>query len=237
MNMTIAWITARGLFGRRRFLLLLPMPIILIGITAVGLAANAPADELAEAVLYGLGVATILPLVSLIVGTGVLGSEIDDGTVVHILAKPIPRGRIILAKLAVAASVSAVATAVPMFVAAVMIDGVRLGLAFAAASVAGALAYSALFLALSVLTRRPVLVGLLYVVIWEGLLSNLVAGTRTVSVQHYVVRFATDLSGSAWFETTVSMAVAAVMTVVVTIAGTWLAARRLRSFSVAGETS
>ena len=33
MNMTIAWITARGLLGRRRSLLLLPMPIILIGVT------------------------------------------------------------------------------------------------------------------------------------------------------------------------------------------------------------
>ncbi|BCJ74727.1 hypothetical protein CS0771_42710 [Catellatospora sp. IY07-71] len=237
MNMTIAWITARGLFGRKRFLLLLPMPIILIGVTAVGLAFDAPAADLAETVLLGLGVATVLPLVSLIVGTGVLGSEIDDGTVVHILAKPIPRGRIIMAKLAVAASVSAVATAVPMFAAGAMIGGTRLGAGFALACVAGALAYSALFLALSVLTRRPVLLGLLYVVIWEGLISNLVAGTRTVSVQHYVIRFAAELSGSEWFRTTVSTTVAAVMTVVVTVAGTWLAARRLRSFSVAGETS
>lgn len=237
MNLTIAWITARGLLGRRRSLLLLPMPLILIGVTAVGLAFDAMPVDLADGVLIGLGVAVILPLISLIVGTGVLGSEIDDGTVVHILTKPIPRGRIILAKLAVAATVSALASAVPMFVAGTMVDGTRLGLAFALACAAGALAYSALFLALSVVTRRPVLVGLLYVVIWEGLLSNVVPGTRTMSVQHYVIRFAQELSGSGLFTTTVSTVVAAVMTVVITVAGTWLAARRLRSFSVAGETS
>lgn len=235
--MTIAWITARGLLGRRRSWLLLPMPAILIGVTAVGLALDAPADELIQGVLIGLGVAVILPLVSLIVGTGVLGSEIDDGTVVHILTKPIPRSRIILAKLLVAATVSALTTAIPMFVAATMIGGADLGFGFALASVAGAIAYSALFLALSVVTRRPVLVGLLYVVVWEGLLSNLVSGTRTVSVQHFVIKFAAELSGSPLFTTTVSTAVAAVMTVVFTVVGTWLATQRLRSFSVAGETS
>ncbi|MEU8003761.1 ABC transporter permease subunit [Catellatospora sp. NPDC049111] len=237
MNMTIAWITARGLLGRRRSWLLLPMPVILVGITAIGLAFAAPAVDLADGVLIGLGVAVILPLVSLIVGTGVLGSEIDDGTVVHILTKPIPRSRIILAKLVVASLVSAVTTAAPMFVAATMVGGVRLGIGFAVACVAGAIVYSALFLALSVVTRRPVLVGLLYVVIWEGLLSNVVMGTRTVSVQHYVIEFASALSGSTLFPSTVSTTVAAVMTVVFTVLGTWLATQRLRAFSVAGETS
>jgi ABC-2 type transport system permease protein len=237
MNTTIAWITARGLFGRRRFLLLLPMPIILIGITFVGLALDGAGDELAEGVLIGLGIAVMLPLIALIVGTGVLGSEIDDGTVVHILTKPIPRSRIILAKLAVAATVSSLASAVPMFIAGTMVDGATLGLSLAAACVAGAIAYSALFLALSVMTRRPVLVGLLYVVIWEGLLSNVVAGTRTVSIQHYVVTFAQKLSGTALFDSTVNVTAAVIMTVLFTAVGTWLATQRLRAFSVAGETS
>ena len=50
--------------------------------------------------LVGLGLAVVLPVIALIVGTGVLGSEIDDGTIVHILTKPLPRRDIILAKLA-----------------------------------------------------------------------------------------------------------------------------------------
>ena len=45
------------------------------------------------------GLAVVLPVISLIVGTGVLGSEVDDGTIVHILTKPLPRRDIILAKL------------------------------------------------------------------------------------------------------------------------------------------
>jgi ABC-2 type transport system permease protein len=237
MNMTVAWITARGLFGRRRFLLLLPLPLILFGITWIGMMLAGNEQEMIEGVLIGLGVAVMLPLIALIVGTGVLGSEIDDGTVVHILTKPIPRSTIIIAKLAVASAVTTLAASLPMLIAGAMIGGPRLGLAFAAACAAGAIAYCALFLALSVLTRRPVLVGLVYVVIWEGLLSNLVTGTRTLSVQHYVIRFAQELSGSTLFDTTIGVTVAVVMTVLLTVAGGWLATRRLRSFSVTGETS
>ena len=49
-----------------------------------------------------------------------LGSEIDDGTVVHILAKPLPRWQIVLPKLAVAAVVTAVTVGVPLYVAGVL---------------------------------------------------------------------------------------------------------------------
>ena len=49
--------------------------------------------------LVGLGLAVVLPVIALIVGTGVLGAEIDDGTIVHILTKPLPRWQIVLPKL------------------------------------------------------------------------------------------------------------------------------------------
>ena len=42
-----------------------------------------------------------MPLVAVIFGTGALGSELDDGTVVYLLAKPVPRD-ILLVKLVVA---------------------------------------------------------------------------------------------------------------------------------------
>lgn len=236
MNATIAWITARGLFGRRRFLLLFPLPLILIGMAWLGSAFGQPA-EFAQPVLGGIGIAVMLPLVALIVGTGVLGSEIDDGTIVHILTKPIPRWKIILSKLAVAFGVTAVTVAVPMLIAGTLTDGMRLGLALAAAGVVGALAYSALFLALSLLTRRPVLLGLLYVLIWEGLLGNFVSGTSVLSVQQYVVSLADLWAATELIAGTVSTGVAVTMSIAFTVAGTWFATNRLRSFSVAGETS
>ncbi|MFG1842084.1 ABC transporter permease subunit [Micromonospora sp. DT228] len=234
---TITWITARGLFGRRRFLLLLPLPLVLLGLAVLCRSLGVDPGEWGPPVLVGLGLAVVLPVVALIIGTGVLGAEIDDGTVVHILTKPLPRWQIVLPKLAVAAGVSAATVALPLYVAGVLADSVRLGLALAVAAALGALAYSALFLALSLVTRRPVLLGLVYVLIWEGLLGNFVSGTKVLSIQQYVIALADRIAPTGLLETTVSVPVASVMTALVSVGFTVLAIDRLRSFSVAGETS
>ncbi|RLK13697.1 ABC-2 type transport system permease protein [Micromonospora sp. M71_S20] len=234
---TVSWITVRGLFGRRRFLLLLPLPVVLVLLAVLSRALGVDPGEWGPPVLVGLGLAVVLPVVALIVGTGVLGAEIDDGTVVHILTKPLPRWQIVLPKLAVAAGVTAVTVAVPIYVAGVLADSVRLGLALAAASAVGALAYSALFVALSLLTRRPVLLGLVYVLIWEGLLGNVVSGTKVLSIQQYVIALADRMAPTGLLEAGVSVPVAAVMAALISAGFTLLAIDRLRSFSVAGETS
>lgn len=234
---TVTWITARGLFGRRRFLLLLPLPALLLALAILSRSLGVDPGQWGPAVLVGLGLAVVLPVVSLIIGTGVLGAEIDDGTVVHILTKPLPRWQIVLPKLAVASGVSAATVAIPLYVAGVLAHSVRLGLALAAASALGALAYSALFLALSLLTRRPVLLGLVYVLIWEGLLGRFVDGTRVLSVQQWVIALADRMAPTALLGTTVSVPVAAVLTGLLAAGCTVLAVDRLRSFSVAGETS
>ncbi|MET8262239.1 ABC transporter permease subunit [Micromonospora sp. NPDC005553] len=234
---TVTWITARGLFGRRRFLLLLPLPLVLLGLAVLCRSLGVDPGQWGPPVLVGLGLAVVLPVVALIIGTGVLGAEIDDGTVVHILTKPLPRWQIVLPKLAVAAGVTAVTVAVPLYVAGVLADSVRLGLALAVSAALGALAYSALFLALSLVTRRPVLLGLVYVLIWEGLLGNFVSGTKVLSIQQYVIALADRIAPTGLLETSVSVPVASVMTALVSVGFTVLAIDRLRSFSVAGETS
>ncbi|OZV82362.1 ABC transporter permease [Micromonospora echinospora] len=234
---TVTWITARGLFGRRRSLMLVPLPLILVGLAVLSRALGVDPGQWAPPVLVGLGLAVVLPVVALIVGTGVLGAEIDDGTVVHILTKPLPRWQIVLPKLGVAAGVTAVSCAVPLYVAGVLAHSVRFGLALALASAIGALAYSALFVALSLVTRRPVLLGLVYVLIWEGLLGNFVSGTKVLSIQQYVIALADRIAPTALLSTTVTVPVSAVMTTLVVVGFTVLAVNRLRSFSVAGETS
>ncbi|MFC8849386.1 MULTISPECIES: ABC transporter permease subunit [unclassified Micromonospora] len=234
---TVSWLTLRGLFGRRRFLLLLPLPVVLILLAVLSRSLGVTPRDWGPPVLVGLGLAVVLPVVALIVGTGVLGAEIDDGTVVHILTKPLPRWQIVLPKLAVATGVTAVTVAVPLYAAGLLADSVRLGLALAAASAVGALAYSALFLALSLLTRRPVLLGLVYVLIWEGLLGSVVSGTRVLSIQQYVITLADRIAPTELLLGDVSVPVAAVMSALISVGFTVLAIDRLRSFSVAGETS
>ncbi len=234
---TVAYITTRGLFGRRRALLLLPLPLLLVGLALLCRSYDVNPADWGQPVLVGLGLAVVLPVISLIVGTGVLGSEVDDGTIVHILAKPLPRRDIILAKLGVAVLVSAVTSAVPLFIAGWLASGTRLGLALAVGAAVGACAYSAFFLLLSLLTRRPVLLGLVYILVWEGLLGRFVSGTRVLSIEQYVITIADRIAPTGLLDGRVSLPLTVVMSVLFTIGCTALAVDRLRSFSMAGETS
>jgi ABC-2 type transport system permease protein len=238
MNLTIARITLRALIGRKRVLLLFPFPLLVIGLTLLAHAVGPHrADLWRENIVDRLGLGVMLPIMALIVGTAVLGAEIDDGTVVHILAKPIRRTGIILAKLVVAVGVTGVVTAVPMFIAGLVADSVHYGLALAVGAVVGSIAYSALFLCLSLVTRRPVLLGLLYVLLWEGVLGNLMSSTMALSIHQYAVTIAARIGPAHLLHTHVGLPVAVIMSAVILVGGTVLAIDRLRSFALTGETS
>ena len=104
-----------------------------------------------------LVVQTVMPIVALILGTASLGPEIEDGTVVYLLTKPIRRWLVALAKIVVAVGVTA-ALVVPvtivtgLLVGGVRADGLATTMAFAVACLAGGAAYAAVFVALSTMT-------------------------------------------------------------------------------------
>src|SRR5271170_3609694 len=105
-NPTIAVLTVRATLGRRRAVLFAIPAVILIALTLV-LRASRPGPDVLwpDRVLGDFGFSVLLPLTALIVGTGVLGAEIDDGSAIHLLATPVRRGSIVVTKFAVAAMV------------------------------------------------------------------------------------------------------------------------------------
>ena len=68
---------------RRDFLKILPLPLLVVGLAALTSGYDVKSVDWAPPVLGGLGLAVMLPVVALVVGTGVLGSEIEDGTVLR----------------------------------------------------------------------------------------------------------------------------------------------------------
>lgn len=237
MNLTIIGLTTRALLGRKRVLMLLPMPIILIGLTLLGTTAPVSDAEWGPTVFTGLGLSVILPLTALIVGSSALGLEIDDGTITHLITKPLPRSEIVLSKLAVAWVVTWVATGIPLAVAALIAGSGTLAVGLVLGAALGALAYSALFLALSVMTKRPVAVGLVYIMLWENLLVSFVDGARVFSVRQHATALADSIGNTQLIDSSVSVGTAVVMSVVFIAIGTFGATQRLRSFALTGEAN
>jgi ABC-2 type transport system permease protein len=188
-------VTLRGLLGRRRTILLALLAGLPVLIALLIRVSGGRPD--ADRILDTLVVRTVMPLVALIIGTAAIGSEIDDGTAVYLVIKPIPRWRIALSKILVAAGLTAV-----MVVPAVLLTGVLLGsrndtattlIGFTVACFVGGSAYAAAFVALSVFTSRALLLGLAYVLIWEGVLSGLLEGTKFLSIRQATLGLADAL--------------------------------------------
>ena len=229
-------VTLRGLLGRRRALLL----VLLVGLPVLIslLIRISGGQPNADRVLDTLVVRTVMPLVALIVGTAAIGSEIEDGTAVYLMIKPIARWKIVLSKGLVAAGLTA-ALVIP----AVVLTGFLLGgtqgdttttiFSFAVACLVGGSAYAMAFMALSVFTSRALLLGLAYTLIWEGVLSGLLEGTKFLSIRQATLGLAAALGVDVPGDPLVPV-VSVVVLAVVLVGGFLLASWKLARFEIRG---
>jgi ABC-2 type transport system permease protein len=236
LNPVIAGITVRAALGRRRAVLFAIPAVVLIALTLVLRAAHPAGAPWPANVLGTFGFSVLLPLTALIIGTGVLGAEIDDGSVVHLLATPVPRRDVIITKFAVAAGLTALFAAVPELVAGLLApDSGKLAWALFAGALVGSVVYSAVFVLASVLTTRAIAFGLLYVAIWEGVLSNVVGGVRILSIAHYALGVANAIYPDQDLQAGLGLSTSLILGAVITAGGLYLAVRRLETFSLAGD--
>jgi ABC-2 type transport system permease protein len=235
-NPVVAAITVRATLGRRRALLFAIPAVILIALTLILRASRPPGAQWPDHVLGDFGFSVLLPLTALIIGTGVLGAEIDDGSAIHLLATPVRRSSVVVTKFVVATVLTMVFAALPELIAGLLAPNVsKLAWALFAGALAGSVIYSAAFVAASVLTSRAIAVGLLYVLIWEGLLSNLVGGVRILSIAHYSLGIANAIYPDQNLMAGLSLSTSVVLGAIVTVGALILATRRLSAFAIKGE--
>lgn len=196
MNPDIARLTVRQLLGQRRTVVVALLALVPVAIALLfRLAAPADADPerfTARGLLGGIVTTTILPLVTLVFATGAFGQDAEDGTLVYLLATPVPRRAIVLARLVVAWLAAAALLPSAALAGALALQGGDPGIVvgFAVAVVAGAFVYTAAFTWLSIATSRALVAGLLYVFLWEGALSGLFGGIRFLSIRQYTAGIA-----------------------------------------------
>ena len=235
-NPTVAWITTRATLGRRRALLFAIPAVVLILVTVALKASHPPSRPWPSHVLGTFGFSVLLPLTALIIGSSVLGAEIDDGSAIHLLATPVRRGSIVLTKWVVAAVLTMLFAAVPELIAGLLApNSGKLAFALFVGALVGSVIYTAVFALASVLTTRAIAAGLLYVLIWEGLLGNIVGGARILSIAHYSLGIANAIYPDKDLNAGLGLSTSLVLGIVVTVGALVLASRRLSSFAIKGE--
>ncbi|MGB3763887.1 MAG: ABC transporter permease subunit [Ornithinimicrobium sp.] len=237
MNSTIARLSAQSLLGQRRFILLglLPVLLLLLSVVTVALTDGSVAVE-PITMVFGFGL--VLPLIALLVTNGVLGPEIEDGSIIYLLSKPISRYVVVTSKFAVAAAMSVGMGAGSVFLSALLLDLGDPGqaLAIGLGGAAAALGYCGLFLALATVTRHGTIAGLIYVLGFEGLLASWLGGLQYISVGSFGRRVVASIHDDiALVNQDMSVLYVVGALTIVTIGGVALAGYRLRSFEVRGE--
>lgn len=234
MNSAIIRLATRSLLGRSRVLVLIAMAAALLALALlIRLAPTGPLDPAGGPLnlvrTFGIGV--VIPVVTLIGTTTLITSEIDDGSIIYLLSKPVPRWVIVASKMLVILASSLAFAVIPMGLAALIMVGTDGGLWWGAllGGTASAVAYTGAFAVLALLVKRSVTGCLLYWLVWEALLTTVLKPAQYLSARAYggsVVHEAMGLAAhpAAWF--------AVVAAVVVLVAGAVLAGWRLARVTI-----
>lgn len=232
--MTLLELSLRSVVRGKRVIAVALLPV-LVGIVAVMLAVTAGSADRSDAyaTLGGELLVLVLALVGLVLGVNAFGDERDEGTLGLLLATTVPRQRIVLTKYAAAAAVTWIACLPATLGCLVLATATDLPFGTAVwslllTSLLAAAAYSAVFVLLSLVLRRAILVGLAYLVLWEGLLAGATTAFRNLSIGAYASR----IGGAPWDDppfdvADVSVGAAALVLALVTVATVAAAAWRL----------
>ena len=161
------------------------IPALVMVLSSRNLSADAAVDQFHEAP-YAILFLMVLPICALVIGSGAMGDERRDGTLSFLLLRPIPRSLIVATKL-LAAWLAATAVVALSGIAAVIALGARSGdysplVPLIMAVAISTAAYTSVFMLLGHLTSRAVLIGLVYVFIWESSITFAAPALANVSL-------------------------------------------------------
>ncbi len=236
MIAALFWLSLRQAASPKRLLLLSIVALLPVGLAAL-LVSLDEADQ--SGIVTGgfepLLVSLILPLVVMVLASSAFGNEVEDRTLSLLTTKPVPRWSLVLAKfigtIAVAGPIMVGVSVVLISLAPDRESGVIA--AAAAGSAIGVVVYAAVFTWAGLVTTRALAFGLVYVLLWEALITSFLSGTRYLSVRSYMIGVMHGMEGSPFSENlAIGMTTALVASGVVTALFFLLSVRRLSTMDV-----
>jgi ABC-2 type transport system permease protein len=231
VSMPVFGLTLRSLLGGRKAIalgLLAALPIVAALVFAA-------AGEIEPVLFWArlvqrLLLPTVTAFVAVVIGASAIGDEREDGTILYLAATPLPRAGLVLTKVLASWTASMVLLVPSVLIAGIVALGsdasASLVLWPLAAVALSAFCYCAVAAWLSLTVRRPVVIGVLYILLWEGSIATFAASADRFSIAAYgraiAVRGVIDVNAPG-----VSALVAVIVLGIVSAVAIWAAARRM----------
>jgi ABC-2 type transport system permease protein len=194
--LALYWLTLRQHLHGRRWMVVALLSLVPMGIALVVRSADAETPSLlTEFVLAWILIPqALLPLIALLYASGIIQDEQEDQTITYLLIRPISKWLLYLTKMA-ATWTTTVLLVILLTVCtyAAIYAGAHAELSIVASRCLKAaailslatIAYCSIFGLMSLLTRRTLIIGILYIAIVEGLLATLPLSLRLMTVIYY----------------------------------------------------
>lgn len=226
----------RQLVTRARLLSLLALGV-LVAIVSAAVGAADDIDDPTEAgvqVMVNLGFTLVVPIVALVFASAALGDTREDGTLVYLWLRPMDRWPVVLGAWLAAITVSLPITVVPLAISAALTDagGALVGATIIAA-VVGVVVYSSVFLLLGLVLKNPVVWGIGYILIWEGIVAAFGSAANRLAIRGYTRSIITTRTDVDLDLNDVSLTAAIVVPILVAVVGLVLSSARLNRLDVA----
>ena len=195
------------------------------------------AEEFTNVIIDAMIIAAIMPLVMMVLATTAFRHELDDRTLSYLILKPIPRSLIVLPKLLATVIVGGLLVIVSGIMATLIgTEGsAQAVFAVAIALFVGVVTYAAIFIWAGLISSHALGFALIYVFLWEALVTSLLSGVRYLSVRGYVLSIINGIDGESFStldERVIEFPAALVGATAVTALFFWLTVRRLRRMDV-----
>lgn len=168
--------------------------LFLAGRSFVGISAGRATVD-TYSTLSSLLLFRLLPLASAIFSSGVISQEIEQKTIVYLLTRPVPRAQLLILRTLASALVVSIVT----IIAAIALSFSVFGSGALSnpilyrdfkAIIVGSLAYGSLFVLISLIINRSMIVSLLFAFAWETSVPNMPGSVYLLSVSSYLTAIA-----------------------------------------------
>ena len=185
--------------GKRRLIVIALLSLLPVALAAAVASFSSSGESLGDdfvtILVNGMVISGIAPIVTMALATAAFGDEVDDKTLNYLTLKPVPRYQIVIPKF-----LASVIVASPVLIISSMLSvtiglggGIQPLLAVAIALFAGVVAYASVFTWAGLISSRALAFGLVYVFLWEGLVSTFLEGIRYVSIRNYTLAIMYEL--------------------------------------------